>query len=472
MKKTLEWCLPLLLCMVFIYGRVVCYGPMNDSAAVQDTESYFTAAQADFPSLAFFEQQRSATVPLFYKLCNPSGEHELTLLAEPYFGTAPRLAVQPGTENIVRNQTIISIVCWVLCALLVCSTLNGWFAKALAALLILAFGFVPQIADWDSILSSESLSISLFALIVGLLIKAVPNGKKGQTLVSWVFALLLFIVNTLWIFTRDTNAYFVILEAVLLIFTALLFWIREKGLWVSSIILGFCLIGLFIFQQQSFRESERWLLPLLNNLTTNIFPYEERVAFFAESSMPTDEQTLSLTGSAEYNDIYANEKLMLWARRFGMQTYQKWLLSMPLWSVLQVYNNLESFFEENEQPFFYGSNEEKPRWATGTGDLLHPQSSAVLLIDLLLLIALFLKSARTKAPTDLRWACCLLILFLGSGLLMSLAYLGEVRSIWRHVLGGVIGLRLTLWLEIAALFSVKDDIPQLNNKDKESTEVF
>ena len=236
--------------------------------------------------------------------------------------------------------------------------------------------------------------------------------------------------------------------------------------------LGFCLIGLFIFQQQSFRESERWLLPLLNNLTANIFPYEERVAFFAESSMPTDEETLSLTGSAEYNDIYANEKLMLWARRFGMQTYQKWLLSMPLWSVLQVYNNLESFFEENEQPFFYGSNEEKPRWASGTGDLLHPQSSAVILIDLLLLIALALKYARTKAPTDLRWTCCLLILFLGSGLLMSLAYLGEVRSIWRHVLGGVIGLRLTLWLEIAALFSGKDDIPKLNNQDEESAEVF
>lgn len=473
MKKILEWCLPLLFCMVFIYGRVVCYGPMNDSAAVQDTESYFSAAQADFPSLEFFEQQRSATVPLFYKLCNPSGEHELTLLAEPYFGTAPRLAVQPGTENIVRSQTIISIVCWVLCALLVCSTLNGWFAKALSALLILAFGFVPQIADWDSILSSESLSISLFALIVGLLIKAVPNGKKSETLGSWILALLLFIVNTLWIFTRDTNAYFVVLEAVLLIFTALFIWIREKGLWSSSIVLGFCLIGIFFFQQQSFRESERWLLPLLNNLTTNIFPYEERVAFFAESSsMPTDEATLSLTGSAEYNDIYANEKLIQWARRFGMQTYQKWLLSMPLWSVLQVYNNLESFFDENEQPFFYGSDQEKPRWASGTGDLLHPQSSAVILIDLLLLIALFLKFARTKAPTDLRWACFLLILFLGSGLLMSLSYLGEVRSIWRHVLGGVIGLRLTLWLEIAALCSAKDETPFLNKTSEESAEVF
>ena len=463
MKKILEWCLPLIFCMVFVYGRVVCYGPMNDSVAVQDTESYFTAAQADFPSLEFFEQQRSATVPLFYKLCNPTLEHEITLMSEPYFETSTRLAVQPGTENIIRTQTIISIVCWAACALLVCSTLNGWFAKALAALLILGFGFVPQIADWDSILSSESLSISLFALLVGLLIKAVPSGKKEQSVVSWILALLLFIVNALWIFTRDTNAYFVVLEAVLLIFTALYIWIREKGLWSSTIILGFCLIGLFFFQQQSFTESERWLLPLLNNLTANVFPYEERVAYFVEESgMPDDEETLALTGSAEYNDIYANETFMRWARRYGMKTYQKWLLSMPLWSVLQVYNNLESFFEENEQPFFYGSDQEKPHWASGTGDLLHPQSSAVILIDLLLLIALFVKFANTKAPTDLRWACCLLILFLGSGLLMSLSYLGEVRSIWRHVLGGVIGLRLTLWLTIAALFSVKDEKPKLN----------
>ena len=60
---------------------------------------------------------------------------------------------------------------------------------------------------------------------------------------------------------------------------------------------------------------------------------------------------------------------------------------------------------------------------------------------------------RSGSSEDIRFFWLLLIMFLGGGLLMSLAYLGEVRSIWRHVLGGVAALRLTLWLGICALFS-------------------
>ena len=180
MKKIFSWLLPLIFCAAFIYGRTVYYGQMDDSVAVQDTESYFETAGKASPKLTFFEEQRSITFPLLIRISNPSGEHELTQMAEPYFETEPRLAVQPGTEAIVRNQTIISIFCWIGCALLIVSSLDGWFPKALVAFLILSFGFVPQIADWDSILSSESLNFSLFALLVGLLIKVLPNGKADN----------------------------------------------------------------------------------------------------------------------------------------------------------------------------------------------------------------------------------------------------------------------------------------------------
>ena len=326
MKKILSWLLPLVFCAAFLYGRTVFYGRMDDSVAVQDTGSYFETAEKAAPTLTFFEQQRSITFPLLIRLSNPSGEYELTQMAEPYFETEPRLAVQPGTEAIVRNQTIISIFCWIACALLIVSSLDGWFAKALAAFLVLSFGFVPQVADWDSILSSESLSFSFFALLVGLLIKVLPNGNEDN-FGTWAAGIGLVIVNFLWIFTRDTNAYFVLVEAVLLIITAIIYWTRRNGQRISSLICGFLLAGLFIFHQGTFRESERWLVPLLNNLVVNIFPYEERVEFFEDYNMPADEDILSLTGSAEYNEITENEKLIHWVRRFGMQTYQRWLLS-------------------------------------------------------------------------------------------------------------------------------------------------
>ena len=452
MKKIFSWLLPLVFCAAFLYGRTVYYGRMDDSVAVQDTGSYFETAEKAAPTLTFFEQQRSITFPLLIRLSNPSGEYELTQMAEPFFGTEPRLTVQPGTEAVIRNQTIISIFCWIGCTLLIVSSLNGWFAKALAAFLILSFGFVPQIADWDSILSSESLNFSLFALLVGLLIKVLPNGK-ADNFGAWAAGVGLLIVNFLWIFTRDTNAYFVVAEAVLLIIAAIIYWTRRSGQRISALLCGFLLAGLFIFHQGTFRESERWMVPLLNNLVTNIFPYEERVEFFEQYNMPVDEETLSLTGSAEYNEITENEKLIHWTRRFGMQTYQRWLLSMPLWCVQQVYENLDGFFEENRQPFFYGSKEQRPHWAEKPGNLLHPLSAAVIVIDLLLIIFMGSKMVRSGSSSDIRFFWLMLIMFLGGGLLMSLAYLGEVRSIWRHVLGGVTALRLTLWLGICALFS-------------------
>ena len=452
MKKIISWLLPSVFILTFLYGRIVCYGPMNDSVAVQDTESYFEAAAMSPFSLSFFEQQRAPTYPLLIKISNPSLEHELTQLSEPYFETQPRLAVQPGTETLVRNQTVISILCWILCAILVASSFNGVFTKALSVFLILACGFVPQIADWDSILSSESLSFSLFALMLGLLFKVFPDGKEDR-LRTWLACFGLCLVCFLWVFTRDTNAYFAILAGIMLIVTGIIFWIRRKGQRVSSILCGFFLIGIFFFHQGTFRVSERWMLPLLNNLTENVFPYEERAAFFAEHEMPTDEEILELSGSAEYNNIYENEKFIHWARRFGLNTYQEFLLSMPLWCVSQVWENLDSFFEENRQPFFYGSKEQRPHWAEKPGNLLLPLSAAVILIDLLLLILVAVKGGKTGTLNDARAFWVLLTLFLGGGLMMSLSYLGEVRSVWRHVLGGVTVFRLMLWLSIAALFS-------------------
>ena len=169
--------------------------------------------------------------------------------------------------------------------------------------------------------------------------------------------------------------------------------------------------------------------------------------------MPVEGTLLETTGSAEYNDLMENEKFMHWVRRFGMNTYQKFLLSMPLWSVLQVYENLDAFFEENRQPFFYGSKEQRPHWAEKPGNLALPLSASVIVIDLLLLVLLAVKAVQTGEENDVRAFWALLVLFLGGGLLMSLSYLGEVRSIWRHVLGGVTALRLLTWLGICAMFS-------------------
>lgn len=450
MKKILSWILPLLFCAAFVYGRIICYGPMTDSITAQDTRSYFEAAAEPFPTLEFFELPRSATLPLLIRFCCPTGEADLSHMSEPHFGSKSALAFQAGTETLVKTQNIIAIACWVLLAILAASSVESWLTKALVSFLILAFAFVPQIADWDSILISESLSFSLFALLVGLLLKVIPDGKPCG-IGSWIWGLLFFVTAALWVFTRDTNAYFILLTGLLLLITCLVWWFGHAHLNAASLLLSFCLIGLFVFHQVTFRHSERWLLPFMNNMTANVFPNETAVEWFEEEGMPVSEELLANKGSAEYNHIYEQEEFLTWARHHGLDTYQKWLLSTPLGTVLDVWNHLDSFFTENLQPFFYGQPNEKPHWADGIGNLLHPMSSGVILADLLALIITLVRAIREKSGSRSRMLVFTLIMFLGGGLMMSMAYLGEVRSIWRHVLPGVMALRLILWMSLAMI---------------------
>lgn len=457
--KLFQWGIPFLLTLFFIAGRIFAYGSMNDSVAANDTESYFEAAAIDFPSIAFFEQMRSATLPLIIKILNPELRYEITKMSEPFFGSEPELAVQSGTEKLVQFQTILSLICWIFFTLSLCSRLTHPFSKAVLSGILYAFAFVPQIADWDSILLSESISFSLFILMMGLFILLLPVIMKKTVDYKEILLSILFTFSTvLWLFTRDTNAYFIILLSIF--FAALTFfqWIRNKKLSFITLILAILLTGAFLFQQQTFRKSERWLLPFLNNMSANVFPYPGRIAFFEDRGMPVNATILSQTGSAEYNDLYQQADFIRWTKEKGLSTYSAFLVDMPLWSVFQIYSNLDLFFEENIQPFFYGASDEKPHWADSLGNLLHPLSASTILIDFLLILILCRFTFRTQDKNAMIWLIFCSFLFLGGGLLMSVSFLGEVRSIWRHVLSGVFPLRLVMWILIAVLFDQTNKI--------------
>ena len=152
----------LILTAVFVTLRIRTNGILTDSVAAQDTESYFQCADRNFLTRAGYTCSRSAALPFLYSLLNPTGDHELTVLAEPFFGSAPRLAVQPGTEAIILFQLIFSIVSWVLFVWTAASLFENPSARVFAALILFAFAFVPQQSDWDSILLSESVSFSFF----------------------------------------------------------------------------------------------------------------------------------------------------------------------------------------------------------------------------------------------------------------------------------------------------------------------
>ena len=460
MTKTKSWGVLILLSVLFITGRIGLYGMLMDSVAARDTSSYFSCAGADFTKVEAYECNRSATIPFFISIFNPEVTYDLTVVSEPFFGSAAQLAVQPGTESLVIFQTLLSIFSWLIFTLTIVSLLHHELSKILAMILLFGFAFVPQIADWDSILLSESLSFSFFILMITFMIHFLRAIFQPGSLFARLISAFLFLVSAgFWLFTRDTNAYFIALLAIVFLLIVILSTVRTHRFQGLSLLLSICLMGGFVFHQVTFRASERWMVPFLNNMAGNVFPYPDRVAFFEGKGMPVNDQILSQTGSAEYNTLSEQSDFMDWAREDGLSTYTKFLIDRPLWSSQQVYLNLDAFFEENVQPFFYGDPDEKPHWADQIGNFLHPLSSAVIWIDLILLLILMVYAFRRKDAASLTFMILSFLLTAGGAMLMAVAYLGEVRSIWRHVLCGVMPLRLALWIQLVAILDQALETP-------------
>ncbi|MGD0006513.1 MAG: hypothetical protein ABSE06_20060, partial [Anaerolineaceae bacterium] len=149
--------------------RLAAYGNHTYSVGMNDTDGYIAAAQFPPFSWASLLAERPPTVPLLYRIFQPNSGYKLTnvsLASIP--GQNKPLAPQPGFEGIVIVQMILSILGWSLLAWEVFWRLKHPFVRLAAAATILIFAFSPQLADWDSIISSESLSFSLFAILLSL----------------------------------------------------------------------------------------------------------------------------------------------------------------------------------------------------------------------------------------------------------------------------------------------------------------
>ena len=132
------------------------------------------------------------TVPLIYK---------------PLFSDEARVVV----------QILLGIVCWSALALAVSRSLKTALVARLGAVLILLIGLCVQVVAWDQIILSESIALSLTALLIASLLCLRLRRSTGS-LIGFV------VVLTLWIFTRQLQAAVYIPIAVVGII-----WILARG---------------------------------------------------------------------------------------------------------------------------------------------------------------------------------------------------------------------------------------------------
>jgi hypothetical protein len=418
--------------MIFI--RLTSYGDLNLSVANGDTTSYIEGGAAPFFTKDMLTRSRLFTTNLLYYLADVQ-ECEIQVVSYPAVETETYRGIQPCFDVIVFFQNILSVVAWSMLALVISKRLKGGYEKLLAAILITAFGFTPAIADWDSILGSESLTFSLFAISLALVIEIYFMGaeEKFDGKFSVVIAALAVITLVFWTFTRDANIYTLLVLLAMSILSAITASKVRKSrtLLISiAVILIVAVIGL-----QSAMLSRRWEAPLANVYNDLLLPHPARTEFLQGLGMPNPK-------SAAYHE---------WFIKSAPRAYARFLLFHPGYTLTSFTSELGGIFSENIQPYFF-SEDTSARFALVTvNDLLHPKTPLFFVLDILLMAGLFFSAFRRKNVIHTGWLWLMTWLFLSASLTIGVGFFADSIGVTRHTMLAVEMFRLMFWLLLLIL---------------------
>lgn len=403
--------------------RIQAYGDVKLSIAGNDTQSYVDASQFPLFSSEMFTGRRLLTTNLLYKIFEPQEGYEI--LVNGSIQTTRRV-IQPSFVGIAILQLTLSLIGWGMLAIVVAKYIQNFLLKIISTVIILIFAFTPQMADWDSILLSESITFSLFALSFAILIHIVfsvfknPNANTKGWIALWLF------VFFVWTFLRDTNL-FISIVTILLILTLYFLpsYRKNKVLYFPLVFL----ILTFILGFTTASQSTRSQVQLVNIYQDDLLSSPLRTEILQEMGMPTP-----------YTPEY-----QIWFEENATSTLVKFMIQYPGYPLEKIIKDFPLSFTEIEQTYFKAPELEARTTLKIIGDALHPQNTTPFVVSLLLLIGLIQLSIKKNGNSP-AWAWIALWLFISSSIMLIPTILGDTWALNRHALLSTTIYRLSMWL--------------------------
>ncbi|MCE7859703.1 MAG: hypothetical protein DYG86_07930 [Chloroflexi bacterium CFX2] len=428
----------LLVFTVGIYIRASWYGDLRLSIANAETDSYISASRASIFSWKIFAGQRLFTTNLIYKIANDSTNCPITSFGKPGLGEEDDREIQPCFDRIALLQNFLSIFGWCFLGWMLARWLKNPFVKIFGATSVMLFGFTPQIAEWDSVLSPESLSLSMFAILLGLALEVVFRAASAdepfKSITDKALLGLLTVWYLLWIFIRDVHLYAIPITLVLLL---PLFFLKKfrttKPLYsVSAVLFVFFIVG-YISARDSLRATR---FPLMNSLDEYILPYPARVNFFKQYGMPEKE-------APDYKDAPVYQA---WADENASKAYAMFLLTHPGFVVTTLWYNLDMLSDEYTQPYFFTKEIQNRESLLTLGEMINPQTGAVYLLTFVIVLVYFFQAIKHRAPRLSTWAWLAVCVYGIAAATLFISYFGDTAGIRRHIMPSVEMFRLYLWV--------------------------
>ncbi len=237
---------------------------------------------------------RLFTVPLFYAL----------LLADPVR---------------ICGQVVLAAISWWILASNVSSSIADRRVSVGARIVLLALGLVGPISSWNTTILSESVAISLTALVFGLWFRY-TNAPTFQKLI------LLLVVGTLWMFSRPDNL--VIGTIVVLAWT---FWTVIKHREVRRVVpavamCGICILGLSLVGNLHTRND----VNLADIIAQRILPDPDYTHWFVDHGMPYSPAIAGDAHDYPATPLLNDPLLSPWIDQHGSSTYVEFVLTHPV----------------------------------------------------------------------------------------------------------------------------------------------
>lgn len=439
----------LLVLVTGSYFRSTWYGDLRLSVANAETDSYMSSARNSIFSWKIFAGQRLFTTNLLYKFASDPSTCPITAYGKPGIGEEAERNIQACFDKIVLIQNYLSIFGWCFLGWVVAGKLKNPFIKISTAAIIMLFGFTPQIAEWDSVLSPESLSLSLFAITLGLAldlgmrvrISEVPFGTRTEK----VLAGMLLTVFLLWVFVRDVHLYAIPITLVML---APLFFVKKfratKALPViSAVLLFFFIIG-YLSARDSLRATR---YPLMNSLDVYIWPHPARVEFFKEYGMP----------EKDHPDYRQAPVYLAWADEHAARAYAMFLITHPGFVVTTLWSNMDLLIDDFAQPYFLTDEVKNRDFLLVVGEMVNPESGLIYLLTFTMAVLFFFRSFAKDAqgmPAFKAWAWISIVVYGIAAATLFISYFGDTAGLRRHIMPSVELIRLHFWLSLLPFLDI------------------
>jgi hypothetical protein len=407
-------CPALCLTLFLAYSvlRIINLQAIQEVRQFPDTPVYTGIASRSLLDFRFWIGERPWTTPLFYKL----------LRNDP-----PSIAV---------FQLALSTICWGLLALCAARAVRISWLKPIAFGIILLFSLSTEIILWDGVMLADSISLSLTALFIASWLWVLEDWQRFK-----VAAMAL--VAFSWAFTKDTNAWVVLVIAAILISG-----VASRRIQGRYALLACVFAVIFAMNDVTANRAHRWVVAFMNNVGMRILPSPERTAYFAELGMPVTPALMQRREKKAWSDNWAFfkdpalQQFRDWLYARGKSSYIRFLLSHLAVTIQEPVRHSDELLSSelrNYAPANFASILNKPlaevvyfkRWA-----VLWTWAAGIA-VGFVFGLKLWTRNVAFLVPL------ALIILVYPQAVI---AWHGDPNEIGRHGLEAAVNLRLGLWL--------------------------